>query len=430
MKLEKVIIIDFEARHSQFIARKVREHHVYSEILPSNTPVDKIKELSPKGLIFVGLANQDPTQIFKIQQEIFGLAIPILAIGYGLDSGKQELKILREYNAEALLDFLLNQCGCKQEWNMELFASYAIQTIKQQVGDNQVICGLSGGLDSSVAAVLVHRAIGAQLTCIYVDHGFMRKNETEQVVSTFSKDFNMKLIHADASEIFMKKMAGIMEPEEKRKIIGTQFIRVFQEEADKIGDANFLVQGTLYSDVIESKSSQGVVIKSHHNVGGLPEDIEFELVEPLRTLFKDEVRELAKVLGLPEEIVWRHPFPGPGLAIRIIGEVTGERLSILREADAIYLDEIRKAGLYKEIWQAFTVLTNTRTVGVMEGQRTYEYVVAIRAVTSEDAMSAEWSRIPYDVLDRISNRIIHEVQGVNRVVYDISSKPPATIEWE
>ncbi len=331
---------------------------------------------------------------------------------------------------EILHNFLFNICHCSGDWTMESFIDTSVEAIRLQVGAGQVVCGLSGGIDSSVAAALVHRAVGDQLTCIYVDHGFMRKGETEQILTTFGRDFAMKLVHVDARQRFLDKVAGIADPEVKRKRIGNEFIRVFEEEAVRVGDAAFLVQGTLYPDIIESGTEHAAVIKSHHNVGGLPDDMEFDLVEPLKALFKDEVRQLAKELGLPEEIVYRHPFPGPGLAIRVIGEITGEKLDLLRDVDHIFIDEIRRAGLYKDIWQAFAVLTNTRTVGVMGDERTYDYVAALRAVASEDGMTSDWYRMPYEVLESTSRRIMNEVQGVNRVVYDVSSKPPSTIEWE
>ncbi len=346
------------------------------------------------------------------------------------DAARRLYGVQFEPDAELLQDFLTRICGCSGSWTMGAFAEAAVADIRRRVGSGRVICGLSGGVDSSVAAVLVQRAVGDQLTCIFVDHGLMRKGEPEQVVTTFGERFQMNLVHVDARQRFLSKLAGVTDPEQKRKIIGEEFIRVFEEEARKVGDAQFLVQGTVYPDVIESGTKHAGVVKSHHNVGGLPEDLRFELVEPLRQLFKDEVRCLAEVLGLPEEIAWRHPFPGPGLGVRVVGEVTPEKLEILREADAIALEEIRAAGLYREIWQAFVVLTDTLTVGVRDGVRTYEYAAAIRAVASEDAMTAQWVRLPYEVLDRISFRILHEVRGINRVVYDISAKPPATIEWE
>jgi GMP synthase (glutamine-hydrolysing) len=329
-----------------------------------------------------------------------------------------------------LKNFLFDICGCKGDWNMGSFIDMAVAKIREQVGDKKVLCGLSGGVDSSVAAVLVHRAVGDQLTCVFVDHGFMRKDEAKQVVHTFRDEFHINLVHVDASERFMHRVAGVTEPESKRKIIGEEFIRVFESEAEKIGASDFLVQGTLYPDVIESGTSTAAVIKSHHNVGGLPEDMKFALVEPLRELFKDEVRLLGAELGLSEEIVQRQPFPGPGLAIRIIGEITAERLEILREADAIVREEIRNAGLHRKIWQSFAVLPALKSVGVMGDERTYAYTIGIRAVESEDGMTADWSRIPYEVLDKMSRRIVNEVKGVNRIVYDVTSKPPSTIEWE
>jgi len=306
-----------------------------------------------------------------------------------------------------------------------------VERIRAEVGSERVLCALSGGVDSAVAALLVHKAVGDQLTCVFVDHGLLRENEAEQVVETFGSHFHVPLVHVDARERFLARLAGVSEPEEKRRIVGEEFIRVFEEEARKLGDVRFLVQGTLYSDVIESGGSdEAALIKSHHNVGGLPADMRMELVEPLRLLFKDEVRRVGAELGLPERMVWRQPFPGPGLAIRIIGDVTEERLAVLRRADAILLEEIRRADLYRELWQSFAVLPAIRSVGVQGDERTYAYPVVIRAVTSEDAMTADWARIPYDVLEGISSRIINEIPGVNRVVYDISSKPPATIEWE
>ncbi|MHB8841921.1 MAG: glutamine-hydrolyzing GMP synthase [Candidatus Aquicultor sp.] len=334
------------------------------------------------------------------------------------------------YGMQILKNFLYDACECVPNWTMVSIIEDSVTKIREQVGDNKVVCGLSGGVDSSVAAILVHKAIGDNLICIFVDHGLLRKGEAEKVEEAFRRHFHINLIHVKAQDRFLEKLKGVTDPERKRKIIGEEFIRVFEDEAVKFHDAKFLVQGTLYPDVIESGTRDAAKIKTHHNVGGLPEDMELELVEPLRALFKDEVRAVGEELGLPDEIVWRHPFPGPGLAVRIIGEITPERLDILRDADAIFEEEIKRAGLYREIWQSFAVLPSIRSVGVMGDERTYAYPIILRAVTSEDAMTADWARIPFDVLERISSRIINEVHHVNRVAYDISSKPPATIEWE
>jgi GMP synthase (glutamine-hydrolysing) len=339
------------------------------------------------------------------------------------------------YGQEILTRFLSEVCGCERSWSPASIAEEQIGRIRRQVGEGRVICGLSGGVDSSVAALLVHRAVGDQLTCVFVDHGLMRKDEGEQVISAFRDTFKVPLVAVDAERRFLEKLKGVSEPEAKRKAIGAEFIRVFEEEAAKISEtspAKYLVQGTLYSDVIESGGGTGAAtIKSHHNVGGLPEDMQFELVEPLRALFKDEVRAVGAELGLPERLVWRQPFPGPGLAIRVVGgEATKERLDVLREADYILQEEIRKAGLYRELWQSFCVLPDVRTVGVQGDERTYGYVVVIRAVTSDDAMTADWARLPYDLLETIASRMINELREVNRVVLDITSKPPGPIEWE
>ena len=333
-------------------------------------------------------------------------------------------------HGQAVLERWLDRSGIDRTWTMTNVIDEQVAAIRAQVGTGRAICGLSGGVDSAVAAALVHKAIGAQLTCVYVDTGLMRKNESEQVVDTFQRHQGIELIHVRAGDDFFEKLEGVEEPETKRKAIGETFIRVFEKASGGIEDANFLVQGTLYTDVVESGGKHASTIKSHHNVGGLPDDMEFELVEPLRTLFKDEVRAVGTELGLPDEIVWRQPFPGPGLGVRIIGEVTRDKVATLQEADAIVREEIRNAGLEREIWQAFAVLPDIRAVGVMGDERTYGYPIIIRAVTSEDAMTADWARLPYDLLETMSSRIINEVAGVNRVAYDVTSKPPGTIEWE
>ncbi|MRX74130.1 glutamine-hydrolyzing GMP synthase [Bacillus lacus] len=335
-----------------------------------------------------------------------------------------------EYGNDMLKNFVQDVCECKEKWTMENFIEVEMEKIRNTVGDKKVLCALSGGVDSSVVAVLIHKAIGDQLTCIFVDHGLLRKNEADAVMKTFSEGFHMNVIKVDAQERFMSKLKGISDPEQKRKIIGNEFIYVFDDEATKLQGIEFLAQGTLYTDIIESGTATAQTIKSHHNVGGLPEDMQFKLIEPLNTLFKDEVRALGTELGIPDEIVWRQPFPGPGLGIRVLGEVTEEKLEIVRESDAILREEIKKADLEKDIWQYFTVLPDIRSVGVMGDARTYDYTIGIRAVTSIDGMTSDWARIPWEVLEVISTRIVNEVNHINRVVYDITSKPPATIEWE
>ena len=381
-----------------------------------------------------GDAVFSPPEGFSVTAET--PSVPIIAFEepelYGGRFGVQFHPEVRhtEYGLEILKNFLFEVCECKPDWTPVNIITDAVEKVRAQAGDSKVICGLSGGVDSATAAMLVHRAVGDNLTSVFVDTGLLRQNEADQVVEAFGENSDVPLIHVDAKGRFLDKLANITDPEAKRKIIGEEFIRTFEEEAGKIEDAKFLVQGTLYSDVIESGTRDAARIKSHHNVGGLPEVMDLDLVEPLRNLFKDEVRVVAAELGMPERLVWRQPFPGPGLAIRVIGDVTAERLEILRKADFVLQDEIRTAGLYRDLWQSFAVLPAIHSVGVMGDARTYAYPVVIRAVTSDDAMTADWARLPYDLLERVSNRIINEVPGVNRVALDITSKPPGTIEWE
>jgi GMP synthase (glutamine-hydrolysing) len=392
--------------------------------LPSSSPVwmshgDRIEEMPP-GFSVLAYTENSPIAVIGNDSGIFGLQF-------------HPEVVHTPYGTTILKNFVYNICGCQGNWTMGNFVNDSLDRIKDQVGKGRVINALSGGVDSSVVATLIHRAIGDQLTCIFVNNGLLRRQEAERTLNVFQKNLGMNIIYVDASDRFLNRLKGITDPETKRKVIGNEFIHVFEEEANKLGKVNFLAQGTLYPDVIESTSSVSTAsakIKTHHNVGGLPSDMTFKLLEPLRYLFKDEVRKVGLQLGLPEEMVWRQPFPGPGLAIRTIGEVTRDKLKVLRAADWIVMNEIKKAKMYRQLWQSFAILTDVKSVGVMGDFRTYGYLIAIRAVTSNDAMTADWARLPYDLLARISNRIVNEVPNVNRVVYDITSKPPSTIEWE
>lgn len=395
---------------------------------------DLFRGLNPRLICWMSHGDQvlEPPPGFRVTSETVNCPIASFADGERKLFGVQfhPEVVHTPWGIEVIRNFLYHQCGCQALWTMESFVEASTRHVRERVGKDRVLCGLSGGIDSATVAALVHRAIGKQLTCVFVNHGFLRKKEAEDVRRTFTEHFDINLVYIDASKRFLDRMRGVTAPEEKRKTIGEEFVRVFEEESSKLGDFRFLAQGTLYPDVIESGTRDAARIKTHHNVGGLPEKMNFELLEPLRDLFKDEARAVAEELDVPPEITWRHPFPGPGLAIRIIGEVTEERLHILREADAIVVEEIKKAGLYRDIWQVFAVLPPLRSVGVMGDHRTYAHPIVLRAVTSEDGMTADWARIPYEVLERIANRVVNEVPGVNRLVYDVTSKPPGTIEWE
>lgn len=433
---ETIIVLDSGGQYNQLIARKIREAKVYCEILPFNASKERIKEKDPKGIVVLDEQLRVNAADMDIPVLYISLKTKLISMHYDDKTVDTDVRFDSEVfdtqlGKKLLRNFLYDICDCSGEWNMADFGHQSIESLKEQIGDKKVLCGLSGGVDSSVAAVLLHKAVGSNLICIFVDHGLLRKDEGDQVEKIFKEQFHLNLIRVNAQKRFLDRLRGVTDPETKRKIIGEEFIRVFEEEAKKIGTVDFLVQGTIYSDIVESGVGDSAVIKSHHNVGGLPEHIDFkEIVEPLKHLFKDEVRKLGEELGIPKELVWRQPFPGPGLAIRVIGDITEEKLEILREADAVFRDEISMAGLDKEIWQYFAVLTDMRSVGVTDNQRTYDYTIALRAVTSIDAMTADWAKIPHEVLGRISNRIVKDVKHVNRVVYDITGKPPATIEWE
>lgn len=445
MKNEKVLIVDCGSAHAQILARRIRDLNVYSEVRPFRTDFEKVKAMNYRAFIFIGSLDRKDRQaeIKELFETYKSLQKPILLVEIAPEIAQEnkEQGIFRlhekiefvqsEAEKTALKEFLYEQVELTGDWQVQDFIDAQIRNIQAEVGDKKLILGLSGGVDSAVAAVLVHKAVGSQLTCIFVDHGLMRKNEADFVDRIFREEYDMNFVHVNAEERFLNRLADVSDPEKKRKIIGEEFIRVFEQEARKIKDAEYLVQGTIYPDIIESDAEEGKLVKSHHNVGGLPEDIEFAgIIEPLKDLFKDEVRKVGLELGLPENLVYRQPFPGPGLAVRIIGTITKTKANLLREADAIMREEIANAGLEREIDQYFAVLTGIQSVGVRDENRTYDYTVAIRAVKTVDFMTATYYQIPYEVLDIISKRITSEVEGINRVVYDITGKPPATIEWE
>ncbi len=430
MKQDMILVLDLGSQENPRLAREIRSLGVYSEIHPHDITLEQVHALpNVKGIIVNGGPNRvvDGVEI-DVSTEIYNCELPVLLVDHKGEVGWPEDEADRK---EALANFVFGLCQAEPNWNMENFIADQVELIRRQVGDKKVLLALSGGVDSSVVAALLIKAIGKQLTCVHVNHGLLRKGEPEQVVKVFRDEMDANLVYVDAVDRFLDKLAGVSDPEQKRKIIGGEFIRVFEEEARKLEGISFLGQGTIYPDIIESGTKTVKAVKSHHNVGGLPDYVDFqEIIEPLRMLFKDEVRQLGRELGLPEYLVSRQPFPGPGLAIRIIGDITKEKADILRQADFIFRDEIAKAGEDKNLNQYFAVLTNTRSVGVMGDGRTYDYTLALRAVTTSDFMTADWARIPYEVLDKISVRIVNEVQGINRICYDITSKPTGTIEWE
>lgn len=435
MKQDRIVILDLGSRDSTATARAIRALGVYSEIYPHDLTLAQLRALdNVRGVILNGGPNRGGTgETVNVGSELLTCGLPVLAVDCPQVTGVPSLDTWPEDAGamqETLRAFVFDVCGAEANWNMADFIEDQVEQVRAQVGDKKVLLALSGGVDSSVVAALLLRAIGDRLTCVHVNHGLLRKGEPEQVVEVFRSRMKANLVYVDASERFLSKLAGVADPEQKRKIIGAEFIRVFEEEARKLEGIEFLAQGTIYPDIVESGTKTNKTVKSHHNVGGLPDDLQFQLVEPLRQLFKDEVRRAGLELGLPADMVWRQPFPGPGLAVRCIGEVTAARLRILRDADAIFREEVVRAGLEREVHQYFAVLTDMRSVGVMGDSRTYEYTVALRAVSTSDFMTADWARLPYEVLAAASGRIVNEVPGVNRVVYDITSKPPATIEWE
>ncbi len=430
MKQDLIVILDLGSTQNTVLARKIRELGVYSEIHPHDITAEELKALpNVKGIILNGGENRVvDDKAIEIRQELYGLDWPMISIDYPQSQCQEKWNELPD--CDALKKFLFEECGAKSNWNMKNFIEDQIEIIRKQVGDKKVLLALSGGVDSSVVAAMLIKAIGQQLVCVHVNHGLMRKNESESVVKVFKDELHANLVYVDASERFLGKLAGISDPEQKRKIIGGEFIRVFEEEARKLEGIDFLGQGTIYPDIIESGTKTAKMVKSHHNVGGLPEDLKFELVEPLKQLFKDEVRACGVELGLPHDMVYRQPFPGPGLGVRCLGAITRDRLEAVRESDAILREEFARAGLDKKVWQYFTVVPDFKSVGMKNNARVFEYMVIIRAINTVDAMTASVEKVDWEVLEKITNRILAEVENVNRVCYDMSPKPPATIEFE